>query len=59
MQRTKEPKPKRIQAGVQLDPEIWEKARIRAIVEKRGAGHIIDDALRAYFAKVEKEEKRG
>jgi hypothetical protein len=52
MQRTIPPKPARVQAGVQLDAELWKQTRKQAIDEGRSAGHIIDDALRAYFKKI-------
>ena len=51
MQRSKEPKSSRVQAGVQLGLELWKQARILAIKEGTSAGLLIDEALRDLFAK--------
>jgi predicted HicB family RNase H-like nuclease len=49
-----EPEKEQVVTSLRVDPELWKKAKIKAIENDLSLGEVIDEALREWLQKREK-----
>lgn len=42
-------KENRVQVGSWIDRQLWQRLKAQAALEGRGAGYVLDDAIRLYL----------